>query len=727
MGRPLLGVLVLLGASLASPAADAQDAETDWPYEDPAGDTYFRDKESGVQGPPSALNAYADLTRIDLGQETDVDFEATFTFVDLKPYWGELTWAAGWITGGFDVLHLRFQVRGASIAYDLQTYLYHGDTSEAPGVGTLLGPSQLCLRAGEGKCYWQAAEPRIDYQANTITIKVPKLGLLGRLPTFDEEGEEKNRTHPEPPPGTPKLLDPGTTLERFRATYERYYAFSPTGWYDEAPNSGNMPTFVLQQPTANSRVAFITPQIPVVAVEAGTRTLVDVGVENRIGFKRILNLTHTLEGPPEAVSKIHVKLPPTVTLNRGASVNLAFVVDAEPGLRPHDVVNLTLRGQSLAYAEEWAHLKLQLAPSISPSVESPTLYFHGKRWSQDPTDIWCLLAACTDTWFNAYDEDPAADPEAQESGWPELDQGDPRLEIRIPMNPLSARPIAFDASKPLQTHLRFKSPVPVDLHATIRLSTKLMEVAHEEKEIHVDPAGSLVDFSLAPAAPSLVLPAGVDGRLTLEILLEASPTNPAGVAAITSNQIRFLTKDSSIALPLTQLPETLLQGSPLAPFTLRIPEELQEDYVNSGEARLFNVTILNRGDRVDTVHLMGTLDQASWKLELLPGNSFRLNPGESILVGVLVGAPGDAKEGSTAAIRLNATSDGWPDEPSFLRLTLTVTNQVPLSDDAGLFHADPDTEEKLLGDSGPRHNTPGFGAPLVALTVLLFLRRRVFK
>lgn len=722
----ILAVLLLpasLGSSSASPAPAA-----DWRIDDPAGDVYLHDKTTMVPVPSTPANAHMDLRGVTIGGETEAGFYVTFALGEIRDGGGL------WLDlNGNDRLQLEFDLVGSPVHYAVGVDTFSPlDSTNAGSYGTYFFGAWLCVRLPGGNCYLERLTRDVDERSNTVQIYVSKSALVGAgQPGFTFNcgflgcsGFDNER---RAPPGTPEKILPGDRLTRFQASYGAIERETSLGWYDEAPNDGQAPDYAFRERMANLVVAAGVYDGARENIEAGEATPFEIPIVNKAPNKRIINLSYSLEGAPENVSKIALKGPPSVSVPGATSRNITLVATAAPGTSSVRDVYLVIRGQSLGAPDELLYARLLLAPTISLSPTHPDVYFHTGQLgiTGGPVDpALCAVFGCGYAWMNAEKDDPD-DVGAEVNAWTSS-EGLPDIhrELQIWSSSPSVRPLAFADDGTVALNLKLKADVPTetDLRVGLVAANSGTLIAQGAQHVSITPAGTMAAILIPVSAAGINL-GPEDSWLRLRLVFQPG-AGSVGAANLPVAGLRLVAKESGLRLPLVTPPEELDQGTPGAPMRLTTLGE-KSDYVNPGESRLFNVTLLNVGTEPDVAHLSATVDRPGWMVRVLPGLDYRLASGESVVVGVLTTAPAGAKEGETATVRVNATSDGAPLDRGFLRLGLLATSGLDLRDDSAAFHADDDAQEKLI-QAPTKKSTPGPDVLLILASVglLALLRRR---
>lgn len=706
---PSLSILLL---AMIPPPAMASPEAVDWEVKDDTGDVYLYNKQTTLTPPANPASAHMDLVGIRITGEDEAGFYLTFQVSDFKrgfPFF------FGFLNG--DALTMQFEIKGYPVQYQLRLTSYSGpDALDPVGSVTYFDRAVLCIKTAQGDCFFERLRYQLDDEANTVRVYVSKAALIGNgLRTvsiecsfFRCEGFNPQR---RAPPGTPTKLVVGDAIVNAKIVYQPRSEES-LSWYDEAPNQGTAPEYRFKHPMANLNIAALTWEGQSAAVEMGDVTPLEIPLSNRGPGRRIVELSQALEGPAENASKFQVRIPEKINLPSDSTRNITVFVTTQNSAPINSEVFLVLRGRSAGFPDELLHARVLLSPTRSLGPQHPELYFHTASYDFGGAarEVLCEQFGCTYSWINSVKDDPM-DEKREVRAYPYLD-GLGAMQYELPIysyQRTSIKPIAFDNSRPVQLNLNLRSTVPLagELRANLVAPNTGTLVATATQRIELDSAAKTIPVELAVEGLDLVvLPE--DGAFNVELRLTPDATSPGMLVGWTAVGLRLNPAESGLVLPLKEVPEDFYKGTPGALMRLT-PLGDREIYVNPGESRLFNVTMLNVGEDVDVAHLTASVDREGWTVTLLPGADYRIGSGESVVFGALVRAPPTAAEGDQAVVRINATSDGAPDERAFLRFTTITTSGLDLADESGLFQVEEDAREKVL--SVPKeNNTPGLPA-----------------
>lgn len=734
---PSIVSFLLLATTLALAAAPSSAGPApEWRIEDRPGDLFLAGL-SQAAFPAAAPASHLDLLSVTLRDETEAGLLVTFRVADLHPYR-----TGFYIFGlqGVDYQELHFEIAGYTPRYSVQVLSYPLPTPpDVPSTSHLFPWARLCVRpAAGGPCHLSALPLETDAEKDELRVWVPKQSLVGQGRT--DLLDCAHYSCPTPavplPSGLPSKLLSGDRLIRLSAsTSGNMRSQGLQTWQDVAPDAGAAPDFVFQQPMANTDVAILLPaDRHRAAVEMGETTYVDLPMANRLPFRRVVDLTYELIGPPESVAHFRVQGPPSVGIPAGAARNYTLTVQADPKSLLSAPVHVVVRGQSRASPPELVYADIQLAPTRSLGPDNLRIYFHGH---EDPNlgsiqqGPLCDEFGCGPVWMDAISQHPLHDAEVTlgllgfdfaGNTYHAFDFTTQDPDDALPV-PLSTRPIALDPARPIRVDLDLRTDTPGAYQASLRLlgaSGKV--VAQKQERVALNAGSTTVAADLLPEAEGLLLPAE-ETAFYFEAVVQPEPSSPGAVAG--QGSMRLGLRASGIQLPLVALPENFETGTPGAPLRLR-PVSEATGFVNPLEARLFNLTLANVGDRPDTAHVAASVDAPEWTVDVLPGTTYRLDVGDTVALGVLVRAPAQAREGETAIVRLNASTEGQPEHRGFLRLDLISITGVDVPDDAQAFRLEEDTAQRIVPASGlgKAPGPPAWALWLAALAWMVAARRR---
>lgn len=748
-----LGALFL--ALAVPPAAPQGPSDPPWEIVDGADDQSVRGNavffSVGPEVPlPVAPSPHSDLRRVTIEGETPVGLFVNF-FVgpfQVEPDESSIFTYDCESSGGSSSsgrngpesierteYELKFDLPDAPVRYAVRVNV----------VGTRAGPGSngvftmadaqgyVCLDIKEGGSYLQSADATLDPGASAIRVWVPKASLLGvgREPEgffsfFGRDEDDRPR---------PSALRKGDRFTDFTA---RTISFLPEvdrfgpSIVDDAPEGKEAPEYVLTAPAANQQIALsLGDEEGVQAVAAGLNQTIPFVLENRAAAKRIVQLSYALEGADAA--SYAVSGPASATLSGGSSINLTLALLVPAGATSDDGVSVVVQGRSAGVLDEVAHASALVLPTPVIGPGANVLYLHGRTF-EDLFSPTCAVrpAFCSDAFLSVLPDDPkASDPDR---AWMFLFPSDEvtSMSAFFPIARLDQAvsvAVAFDPGQPVQIDLKMRSPVEIagiELLAAVTYRVPgegaTMMLAESTATATVTPAGSLITIAapLRLDGDGPILPTGTRFGLYLDARV---PTSPGSGAAFATDGLEVWGGESKITLPLVDLPADQRPEAKASPFQL-IPLSGREDFVNPGEARLFNISLLSQANEARNARLTVEVQPTTWTAEILPGADFRVQPGDTLRLSVLVHAPATAQENEAATIWVNATSDDAA--PATLRLTANAVS-IDTPDDSASYKADDDATGRLLAKEGKETPSPSAALALVgiaAAAALAYRRRR---
>lgn len=761
MGKPLLalvGLALVLGTLPVLPGAGAVDAAP-WHIDDAAGDqTLHADVLVPGPGAPVSSNPVStstDLRGVTIEGETPlglwVDFQVASLKVKASPHSGvsyRCAGAGGSANSGYDPLggmadfEMDFGLAGTAFVYQLHADVYGSWTGTDTGNTFIAGDANayLCVDQKGGRfggLNTQAAQATLDEATSSVRVWLPKESILGVGPPpfanfFGSTGTDRPR---------PASLSAGDRLTDF-AVSTRLDApivgpvlFFPPYFEDHAPDAGKAPDYTFASSAANQVISVhVGDGKGLLSIVPGSNQSVPFSLENQGAAKRIVKMHYSIDGPKDKAGAYGVVGPAAATLSGGSVANFTLALKSPTDAAAADHVALVVTGEAVAGEGDTAYARVEVVPGPVLAPGHDVLFLHGR---QDPSTssseaaTVCIVqpALCGDPFFSTLEKDPgAADPDR---AWMfMLPTG--------PTNPMTAflptvgqdvglaAPVALDPAGTLDLGLSVKAAADL---GSVRWDVTVSSTSPgEPSERMVAEGGADAAVGASSATVTIRMPAEVRDHPLLpagsKFLLRVTatvPASPGAAASLATGGIEVDGGATRLRLPVVPLPDDLrLEALPLD-FQLSVVGDHQ-DFANSGEGRLFNLTLLNQVAEVRDVRIALSELPAGWTAKVLPGDAFRLQPADTLRLGVLIIAPKDAKEGDRASVWANATREG--SKPVGVKLTLVVTNGVDLRDDSHRDLVDPDAKARLL--EAKKKDTPGLEAVpvLAALAALAWRRRR---
>lgn len=720
MIRPFAALLLLL--PLLATATTSQTSPAAYQVEDPANDTALSSPIAPVPRQPLPANPYSNI--LDLRSFSILAEDENKVVFAIKVEQLRVDTDSPPILEDYAYVYAQFKLSGSTLVYGLNINLFlQRNSPEAGSLGAIYNAyAYLYLATQDDCCLPQPVGLELIDAEETIRLTITKAALMGREPA---------------PPGffgfgnaaaipRPSRLAPGDRLEEFEIyTGDQipcfiFFCFGlGADISDRLPDDGVAPPYVFQTTTANTVVSVDFGGNGRVPVQAGVNQTIPFTVQNLASGKRILQLQYSVvDAAGAAIAGFTAKGPPSITLPGGQARNFTFSLVA-PASLPLDA-RVLVRGTAVGFPNEVAFAERRVAAATALTPASNKLYPLAFPLPTDPlTTAFCdTFTFCANGFLSADPQDPeAAQGQPIRGGLWFQDQFSIRFRMWSQVD--TPTPTYFDASKPLDATFKFVSAVEdsFQIRATLTAVTdeSAVDLWTAEATSRIASSGSNVALSGLISSPTDVLvPAGAQFALTIEAL----PATPAGEAAA-FHQFYMTPGESFLALPLKPLPPDLLPSTSSFQLT---PVGEREDFVNPGESRLFNVSLLNQGEAKERAQLAAAVDLPGWAVELLPGATFDLAAGDSITVGVRVHAPTDAAEGTRGVISLNVTDTQGAVRT--LKLTATAV-QIDVPDDGGAYAVDDDAKARVVATQAKK--APGPEGALIALALVglaLSTRRR---
>jgi hypothetical protein len=405
--------------------------------------------------------------------------------------------------------------------------------------------------------------------------------------------------------------------------------------------------------------------------------------------------------------------------NESRVVNL--ILSANGKVEHGEAVPVKILARSMAVRDEFGAMTLHAVASVPPSLAKPILYLHAGKPSGDTFgDVVCtapFFGFCQrDGWMNTLEADPRGNADDSMSGQNSYAQQRTAVRFDFTLDTKLGHDLLLSAKEPVILRLKVAGAT-ADMRATIDLNTADGHVGSGEAT--VAPTGP-TEIQFLPMGDALrikvgdVLMAHVDLAYPIQSTAQLTPP-------------RLVPRGSTLTLPLVTDPNATQAPPPMgdAFITVRVNGD-KDDFVNPGEARAFSLTVLNEGALEDVVTVAADPQGSVCTTDLRPGSQYRLPPGDSARLGVLVHAPAGAKEGAQCPIRVLATSRVDATVQGRADLLVTITSGTDMPNDALNYTANPDASNKL--DHAKGHaKSPGLEAIGVFAVVAAFVaiaRRR---
>lgn len=722
----LIALLALHPFHLGADAASQDATSSGIDVTDPAHDVRPSGATTPAGGPGAGPTGPQDLLRFRVYGEDAEGIEFELHIADMNA------------PGAFTTIDhvVSFKLAGTPVAYTLR---WEAFTPLA--AATLTGPSsvptEFCYKPTGEECFAQRVVATKNWDTSTVWARVSKDALMGKDPK------------PGPAPMTaPPLAKGGSQLEEFFVISQDADAATTDtdvgALFDRVPDQGFAGPLELTVPIVPSGLRVrvdpvalygedtgVASKFPILAVAPGVVSTGRLRIYNDDPVPHIVNLSFDLlrEGPQQEWG---VRLVPTLKIPSGSSRLVNVIFEPAPGmafemkqLMTVTATSLTAKGVVSAAAFETV---IAAAP---PGPTRQDLFLHlsyttlGLAQSFDQA---CRAPYCggVSGWMNTERTQTVATGDAGRVWGYDITFGFPESQTyslgHFELDFASVHDLVLDQSGTVELTLRIQSEAPMTGTFTSTVTTHGELLATGSKAASITGTQDIV-LSMPIALLSDRIPAGSNLTLDFVFVHEGST-----VAAFAATPPQFIAGGSKLNIPFIEDPAPKDRIIPAGPAVLGLStSDLREAFLNPGNATLFNATVVNEGILEDIVHLEATLDSENWTTRLVPATDFRLQPGESAVVGLYVTAPKEAQEGDRVQIELAVTSAADDSARATIGLLATVTTGIEIPDEANTYQADEDTEKHKV-DAGKK-NTSGFAATtaIAGLAATLFFspsRRR---
>jgi hypothetical protein len=608
----------------------------------------------------------------------------------------------------------------------------------------------LCFYLGtEGRaCLPQRVIGWTDYSKNELIAFIPKASLQGLDPIQPEYESPVTVSMPT-----------GTRLSNF--SVESFGDF----FSDRLPDSGEAGPYVLQKPSANERLRvrlftnetaegddgpaypgdpsyyypyFAQPtDFPEVAVEPGAPFPIQMEIRNLNGAKRLVNLTVEYADKTDA-AKWPVRLAPSLQIPGNETRVVNLIVNASSQVQHRDTTTVRVIARAVGFDDEIGLQTLKLVASVPPSPAKKKLFLHAVSYEPPSGGLSsCQLpgpfSSCIGAaYLNTLEEDSLATadetPITMQTGLLGGNgqgitgfTGGVAISYFTLEQPL-ARDVVLDINKDAVGAIKIGGSQAVDGTLTVDVHAGEVYIGGATIPFTASEMQQPIEFKFLPLANSQRLLR--DSELTLETRITYSYAGPGAVYIVENPGV--VPKGSFLELPI--VPDPRAQNLSVAGADALISLTAQgdrDDFVNPGESRAFNVTLVNEGVDADSINITGYIESGKCGIQIKPGQRFKLDAGDSAKLGVLIRALSEAKEGDRCKARIQADSETNPGAFASLLLEVVVTNGVDLPDDTENYTADAESAQKLQREGS--NGTPGAGfaaSLLVTLAAFAWRRRR---
>lgn len=713
---PLLVAIFMMAAFTGTGVAQEQEAQGDWRMEDTEGD-------AGLFGPfvvPGTENqgAAADIHALRIQDEDITGFTLVFELGSVAlgepslQVFGSDAYYRAMFTLEDSPLDYTVMVQGWNLAWDpaaAEPVMLDEDSMYA----------EICTRISGSFCEYYSLDFVLDEEADEIQVRIPKNRLLPGGHVIAPPGGGGGGGGDGEPVQVPSSINAGDRLVDFSA-YSGIF-LNGISYGDNAPDGEQPVPFTFTTGMANGIVRLDLEGWNTLSVLPGTNQSVKLFVSNLAAGKRLVQFEYGFKGDPQGAQ---VFGPPSIKIPGGETRNVTLKLDLPANFDFEQDVSLYVKSTSLGQADEIGYSQRLLDAGFILGPNANTLYFHEQRFSTTGSaqldEVWCDFSWCSEGLLSAWpDDERAYEGKRIPPSWSNTGLSESQETFWLYLWDQPGQPIAFDRNEEIEVDVTLEPFLDfpnANVRVTIQYTTadESGVLFDESEQATLKPSGTTLTFKGPVRAPEdregIAI---VDDSLGLwmAVVVESALPSPQIMTQFTQDT-QIVADKSQIRFPLLPLPEDLLQ--PELDGALQISSGTGlEDFVNPGEGRLFNLTILNQDVLAHRADVTFESLLPGWAVQVMPGQVFDLEAGDSVNVGVLVTAPTGAAEGEIGMVRINATDDN--DVSTGLVLRVTATSGIDLPDDTGKFQADEEDTRKLAINE--RKGTPG-PAALSLLAVL---------
>lgn len=485
---------------------------------------------------------------------------------------------------------------------------------------------------------------------------------------------------------------------------------------DRMPDEGSAPEFVFSYPSATNDLVIHYPPWSVIA---GEENVISIQVDNKAPVKRIVNFS--LEQDAGAGDPWPMSISPTATLPAGQSTNITLRAKAPPLVNGvGDWAIIKIRGDVITQPGNVGIRTSYLTATAPLDKDHDTFFFYGQTFGSP-------LPAGPSYGFGQLTR-----LEAVAAAWPTPVPFNNYLGFGPGGNGLYLMQYAFDSGgipnvakfrpgESGQGQFDIESPAAFEGSVSLQLLQDSLVVAQHVGEVSVAQGRTTVEFPL-PILPDVTRLDPANGSLFLSMELTSQ-----GPAATAVNALHFAGQEVNL-IPATtwfQLPidrDTSIV-SVAAPFkvSLAAAEDL-ESFINPGKTQVFEFDLRNEETRALRIDVTAENKSADWPIEVRPGARYKLAGNESAHLGVLVTAPGSAKEGAQLLFQVRASDADSGLPVAIARIHVIVTSGVDIENET--FEATSEDAAKVEGESKKSPGLHWVGAIAVVATVAVIWRRR---
>lgn len=574
--------LALLLAVLAPAAGQSQGAA----FDDPSGDVSL-DLGDGGMFPGPALPALAealDIVGVSLGNEDEEGFDLVLELQDLDAQQDQLKrhFSGAGYTIGFDLTASPFTYR-VHLGYEpLGDFEWDIEETSPPRWEPWVSGHLLAGVAEDGeddeepRADWAfepvaRLRPVVDFDANTITARIPRAALEregpGEALQGPQRGDELTNILAQswawwPAPASDRAPDEGVAEAVFGFELDSANGLVRLGWPPEEDEEEDREREAEREDSRRPHGPMPTPFAAghrgPFAVNPHAPTVVLLALDNRAPDPRSVRLSAEVDSEVEGFA---VRVAEAVELEggQGALVKLFATLDGPVEHRTlAEAVVEGLTGQG-----DLARIRVPLIASAGPSSEAPTLRLHTAPYRSGNTAFAALQEQFDSrrAWLNVLETDSEGDDgDLRAGGMLEMSVGGRGGAISLfgggsrgaAMDTPLARPLALLEAAPIALTVGLRSNAAEDgvLHAVLSQGRQLVAEGEVAASLAAGEDASIA-LEMIPEQASFEFEKPGE-RLGLHLMWRPEPTVPGPVPARASapRELWLLPKLTQFTLPL---------------------------------------------------------------------------------------------------------------------------------------------------------------------------------
>lgn len=495
---------------------------------------------------------------------------------------------------------------------------------------------------------------------------------------------------------------------------------------DRAPDDGFAPPYIVRR-GLGVRDLTVIPESTIVSSDG--QTSINVAVKNTATHRRLIQLTATAL-PDDGQEAWGVEITPSLNLAAGETSNVTLRLD------PHDGEANGIRSQKIRINATSVHEggigtiveeRFGAAPALVEGVNR--VYIHSLPTPPSPYSGLPFVGSGP-SFLSRNEKDPSADDSRLVAMFSQLSLLGAANPVVVKREAASATQVAgrwYDAfpgrahvgSVPVEAHLEFQtdgaSTGPLTMHVfddhRVLLASGTMDASFESGRNPVE-----LDLLWAPDATMIGGPVP-----HIEVLINYEPEAPSN-AAVWAGQFALVPGLSYFDITVDELERSSRWlGGPRVTLS---PAEARDAFVNPGRVTVFNVDLRNEDAAEQTVEVSLRNRSAEWNVEIRPATRLAIAPQQSVRLGIVVTAPGDASEGSRLLFELVAQRPDEGLDLSALTFMVVATSGVDIENETYAAGAGDADLGRRSGTGTPGVEWVGITAVVVGVAVGTRVRRR---